>query len=55
VSLPFGAHAAQAPVAAPRPDAVRERLSSIDPDALSPREAQQLVYDLVELLNRPPP
>jgi DNA mismatch repair protein MutS len=40
--------AAVAPPA--RPDAVRERLRSVQPDALSPREALDLVYALVALM-----
>ncbi|MGA7966904.1 MAG: DNA mismatch repair protein MutS, partial [Gammaproteobacteria bacterium] len=32
------------------PDALRERLSTIDPDALSPREAHTLIYELLQLL-----
>jgi DNA mismatch repair protein MutS len=35
--------------AAPEPDALREALAEIDPDALSPREALELVYRLREL------
>ena len=45
-SLPLGE-----PVATPEPDALREKLEGIDADALSPREAQALVYTLKELLN----
>jgi DNA mismatch repair protein MutS len=33
----------------PAPDPLRERLSALDPDALSPREAHQLLYALREL------
>src|SRR5690606_7310427 len=32
-----------------RPDPVRTRLTAVDPDALSPREAQALLYELKEL------
>ncbi len=39
---------AQAPFAH---DGVREKLSDIDPDALSPREALDLVYELIALAN----
>jgi DNA mismatch repair protein MutS len=31
------------------PDALRERLDEIDPDALSPREALALLYELKKL------
>jgi hypothetical protein len=32
---------------------LRERLSQVDPDTLSPREAHSLVYELRELLTPP--
>jgi DNA mismatch repair protein MutS len=38
----------------PPPDALRARLAATEPDALSPREAQALVYELKALLDRPP-
>jgi DNA mismatch repair protein MutS len=44
-SLPLGE-----PVVEPQPDALREKLAAIDADALSPREAQALVYALKDLL-----
>jgi DNA mismatch repair protein MutS len=44
-SLPLGE-----PVAEPEPDALREKLATIDADSLSPREAQALVYTLKDLL-----
>ena len=34
---------------------VRERLTNIDPDALSPRQALDLVHELTELVARKPP
>ena len=34
---------------AEEPDALRERLEEIDPDALSPREALALLYELKDL------
>ncbi|MBW2258615.1 MAG: DNA mismatch repair protein MutS, partial [Deltaproteobacteria bacterium] len=34
------------------PDALREALAEVDPDALSPREAQATLYQLRELLDR---
>ena len=34
------------------PDTLRRRLESIDPDALSPREALELLYELKKLLDR---
>ena len=33
-------------------DALRERLGAVDPDTLSPREAQALLYELRGLLDR---
>ena len=35
------------------PSAVEKELESVDPDALSPREAQEFLYHLKHLLNRP--
>jgi DNA mismatch repair protein MutS len=46
-SLPFGA-----PPLPPPPDALRERLGSVEPDTLSPREAHALLYELRGLLDR---
>jgi DNA mismatch repair protein MutS len=37
-----------------QPDALRARLAALEPDTLSPREAQALVYELKALLDRPP-
>jgi DNA mismatch repair protein MutS len=52
-SLPFDAQpAAPAAAPAPEPDALRERLTEVDPDALSPRQAHELLYDLKALLRR---
>jgi len=39
-----------APPEEPPRDALRERLAALDPDALSPREAQALMYELRDLL-----
>ena len=41
---------AAAPEPSPKPDALRERLSNIDPDSLSPRETHALIYELLQLL-----
>ena len=49
-ALPFDAPASPPPVVRPTPDPLREKLASIDPDALSPREAHALVYTLKDLL-----
>jgi DNA mismatch repair protein MutS len=46
-SLPFGA-----PPPPPPPDALRERLAAVEPDTLSPREAQALLYELRDLLRQ---
>jgi len=43
-----------APVGAVPTDALRERLEAVDADALSPRDALQLVYDLKQLAAAPP-
>jgi DNA mismatch repair protein MutS len=48
---------AQLPLVAPRPaapatDALTDRLAAIDVDALSPRDALALVYELAELARR---
>jgi DNA mismatch repair protein MutS len=48
--LPFDV-AATAP-AAPARDALREKLAEIEPDSLSPREAQAILYELRGLLDR---
>jgi DNA mismatch repair protein MutS len=48
-ALPFGAPPATIPPATP--DRLRERLAGIDADALSPRDAHQLLYELRNLLN----
>jgi len=40
---------APAPNAAPKADALRERLAALDPDDLSPREAQAALYALKQL------
>ncbi|MCW5207765.1 hypothetical protein VU11_03705, partial [Desulfobulbus sp. US2] len=34
----------------PKEDPVRDRLKEIDPDELTPRQAQELIYELVGLL-----
>ncbi len=51
-SLDFDATPAMIVQVAPQPvlDALRERLASIEPDALSPREAHALLYELRGLL-----
>jgi DNA mismatch repair protein MutS len=49
-ALPFGAPPVLVPTAAP--DALREKLAGITPDALSPREAHALLYELLGLLDR---
>jgi DNA mismatch repair protein MutS len=41
-----------APAAPPRPDALRERLRGVEPDTLAPRDALNLVYDLVALARK---
>ncbi len=46
-SLPFGV-----PLPPPPADALRERLGSVEPDTLSPREAHALLYELRGLLDR---
>jgi DNA mismatch repair protein MutS len=51
-SLPFDGLAASK-AADPAPDDLRERLAQVDPDALSPRAAHELVYELKALLERP--
>ena len=51
VSLPFEAQpVAAAP--APETDELRARLTEVNPDALSPRQAHELLYDLKALLQR---
>ncbi len=47
--LPLFSRAAPAPVA-PRVSAVEERLKGVQPDALSPREALAVLYELREML-----
>ena len=42
-----------APAAAQEPSQVEKELETVDPDALSPREAQALLYHLKHLANRP--
>jgi hypothetical protein len=51
-ALPFDATPAIAEPAPPARDLLRERLSALDPDSLSPREAQGALYALRELLAR---
>jgi DNA mismatch repair protein MutS len=46
-ALPLFAQAAES--AEPPHDPLRERLAALDPDALSPREAQALLYELKRL------
>jgi len=48
----FAAAAAAAPAAIAAPDPLREKLATLDPDALSPREAWQLLAELRELARR---
>ena len=52
-SLDFDAAPATVVRVAPEPvlDALRERLASVEPDALSPREAHSLLYELRSLLS----
>ena len=38
----------------PPPSPLQERLAAVDPDALSPREALDLIYELAALANQPP-
>ena len=47
--LPLFRSAPPAPVPQPRSSAVEERLQGLQPDTLSPREALDLVYELVTL------
>ena len=42
------------PPAAPAYDSLREALAALDPDAMSPREAQAALYDLKRLMKEPP-
>ena len=51
VSLPFEVQPVAAPPA-PETDEVRARLTEVNPDALSPRQAHELLYDLKALLER---
>ncbi|HWL62111.1 MAG TPA: DNA mismatch repair protein MutS [Steroidobacteraceae bacterium] len=51
VSLPFEPQPS-AEEAAPATDSLRARLTEVDPDALSPRQAHELLYDLKALLDR---
>jgi DNA mismatch repair protein MutS len=48
-ALPFDQPAPDVPAAA-RPDLLRERLATLDPDALSARDAHALVYELKGLI-----
>jgi DNA mismatch repair protein MutS len=48
----FAAAASPAPEPAPAHDELRERLHEVDLDALTPREALQLLYDLREIARR---
>jgi DNA mismatch repair protein MutS len=50
-ALPFDV-TASAPPAAPARDELREKLAEIEPDSLSPREAQAILYELRGLLDR---
>ena len=47
--LPFHPEPEASPPAAPLPDVLRGRLAEIDPDALSPRDAHALLYELRSL------
>ncbi|MDQ2639046.1 MAG: DNA mismatch repair protein MutS [Pseudomonadota bacterium] len=51
VSLPFEAQPVAA-TPAPGTDELRARLTDVNPDALSPRQAHELLYDLKALLER---
>ncbi|MEO8315906.1 MAG: DNA mismatch repair protein MutS [Pseudomonadota bacterium] len=51
-ALPFDAPAAASAAPPPPPDLLRQRLAQLQPDALSPRDAHALVYELKELLAR---
>ncbi len=46
--------ARSAPEAAPKKDALREKLAAIDPDAMSPREAHAALYALKEVTAQTP-
>ena len=50
-SLPFGPTGLPEHESAHPADALRERLQNVDPDALSPREAHELLYSLKKLLD----
>ena len=41
------------PAASSAPSPIEEELEHIDPDALSPREAHDLIYHLKHLVNKP--
>ena len=47
-ALPLFSHAAAEPE--PPRDVLREKLAGLDPDALSPREAQTLIYELKRIV-----
>ena len=50
--LPLFSANAQLPVATAQTDELRERLKSISPDEVSPREAHALIYELKQLLDK---
>ena len=50
--LPLFGSAQVAEETPPRPDALRARLQALDPDGLSPRQAQELLYELKELSDK---
>jgi DNA mismatch repair protein MutS len=52
-TLPFDAQVPGTARPDPTPDSLRERLARIEPDALSPREAHDLLYELKGLINPP--
>ncbi|HUG73502.1 MAG TPA: DNA mismatch repair protein MutS [Steroidobacteraceae bacterium] len=52
-ALPFELQVSGTARPDPTPDSLRERLARIEPDALSPREAHDLLYELKGLINPP--
>jgi DNA mismatch repair protein MutS len=47
--LPLFSYAPKPPEAAPKRDALRDKLATIDPDEMTPREAQAALYGLKQL------
>ena len=48
-ALPLFSYEPREPRPAPAPDELREALAALDPDAMSPREAQEALYELKRL------